>query len=101
MSFFGLTALGPQSTFESAARSEGKTLLHIFEEDDLKLAFDTVDSEKCGSINENKLCDFLRHLYHGPIPEYLDEEKCLRTYLKIKDGIIKWVSMTCHCSISP
>ena len=91
MSFFGLTALGPQSIFESAARSNDKTLLHIFEEHDLKQAFDKLDRKKSGKINQNMLGEFLENLYHGPIPEYLNEEQLLRGAMKITNDVITWV----------
>jgi len=44
MAFFGLTALGPQNTFESAL--PGQTILHIFDEKDFKDAFERVSNGK-------------------------------------------------------
>lgn len=40
MAFFGLTALGPQNTFEDALPSQ--RMLHLFDENDFKKAFDQV-----------------------------------------------------------
>jgi len=93
MTFFGLTALGPKSCFSAAAKESGKTLLHVFEECDLKVAFQKIDKENCGYIKESELRDFLSILYQGPPPDYLSEEGRLREIIQLKDnGLITWVS---------
>lgn len=43
MAFFNLTALGPQSIYKSLLKN--RSLLHIFEEEDVQKAFDQIQVE--------------------------------------------------------
>jgi len=67
MAFFGLTALGPQNSFFSAAKSFRN--LQIFDEDDFIAAWVKVnlsaDNKFCDS---SKLGDMMRALFRGPVP---------------------------------
>ena len=93
MSFFNLTALGPQSPFEAALKSDEKTLLHIFEEDDIRTAFESIDEQKIGKFHNTELDKYLISLYRGPVPDYLHEEQILRKLVtKEGDEYISWVS---------
>mmetsp|Transcript_55001 Transcript_55001/g.66240 ORF Transcript_55001/g.66240 Transcript_55001/m.66240 type:complete len:225 (+) Transcript_55001:96-770(+) len=46
MAFFGLTSLGPQNTFQHAARSDDRSYLHLFSVTDFKLAYDQLLEER-------------------------------------------------------
>mmetsp|Transcript_29357 Transcript_29357/g.43107 ORF Transcript_29357/g.43107 Transcript_29357/m.43107 type:complete len:187 (-) Transcript_29357:1177-1737(-) len=82
MSFFGLTALGPQSPF-LAASSGDKTLLHVFDEDDFKSAFDKIENN--GVIKASDLIDLLQIVYRGPVPSHLSELEKLRSALHVQN----------------
>jgi hypothetical protein len=66
MSFFGLTALGPQNTFATAAK-QARTL-HFFEQEDFQNAWDSVvgQSQQC---QLERLEEIMVKLYRGPVPE--------------------------------
>lgn len=66
MAFFGLTALGPQNTFE--ANSIHHRTLQIFEDEDFEEAWIKVNGKIGYCLNE-KIGDVLRFLFHGPIPK--------------------------------
>jgi len=66
MAFFGLTALGPQNSFEAASTSSRK--LQIFDEDDFREAWDKVNKKNSPHCHKSKIGDILRALFHGPIP---------------------------------
>ena len=51
MSFFGLTALGPKNTFQASRL--GQPTLHLFLEDDLKKAFDSVAANTEDGANQS------------------------------------------------
>lgn len=67
MAFFGLTALGPQNSFLSAAKSFRN--LQIFDEDDFINAWvkvnRSVDNKFCDSV---KLGEMMRSMFRGPVP---------------------------------
>lgn len=93
MSFFGLTALGPQSPF-LAASNGNKTLLHVFDEDDFKAAFDKVEDH--GVIKASILDNLLQIIYRGPVPSHLSEVEKLRNAMHVQndDESISWVSFS-------
>jgi len=97
MSFFGLTALGPQSPF-LAASSGDKTLLHVFDEDDFKSAFDKIENN--GVIKASDLIDLLQIVYRGPVPSHLSELEKLRSALHVQNDNepISWVSFS-QCNL--
>jgi hypothetical protein len=66
MTFFGLTALGPQNVF--AATATTYRYLQIFEEEDFKAAWVKVNKESKQSFKTN-LSAIFTALFHGPIPE--------------------------------
>jgi hypothetical protein len=66
MAFFGLTALGPQNSFESASTSFRN--LQIFDEEDFREAWEKVNKKNTPHCHKSKIGDILRALFHGPIP---------------------------------
>jgi hypothetical protein len=56
MAFFNLTALGPQSVYKSLLKN--RSLLHIFDEEDIQKAFDQIQLE--GSSRQRTCYRFLR-----------------------------------------
>lgn len=66
MAFFGLTALGPQNSFETAATTY--RILQIFDEDDFRQAWEKVNKKNTPHCNKSKLPDIFKTLFHGPIP---------------------------------
>jgi hypothetical protein len=56
MAFFNLTALGPQSVYKSLLKN--RSLLHIFDEEDIQKAFDQIQLE--GSSRQRACYRFLR-----------------------------------------
>ncbi len=67
MAFFGLTALGPQNTFEAQSRHHRN--LQIFEYDDFKEAWERVNGKRCIACPVDRLQDVFRALFRGPVPE--------------------------------
>jgi hypothetical protein len=67
MAFFGLTALGPQNSFEAQSRHHRN--LQIFEYDDFKEAWERVNGKNSISCPVENLQDVFRALFRGPIPE--------------------------------
>lgn len=67
MAFFGLTALGPQNSFQNASKCFRN--LQIFDEADFTAAWNrvngAVDAKFC---HISKLGDVMRTLYRGPVP---------------------------------
>ena len=66
MAFFGLTALGPQNCFSSAARQTRN--LQIFDIEDFKNAWVKVVGKSAKSTEIDQLGNIMRALFHGPIP---------------------------------
>ncbi|CAM9940979.1 unnamed protein product [Ectocarpus sp. 12 AP-2014] len=63
MAFFGLTALGPQNSFQVSLLDF--SYLDVFTALDMEKAFNIVDQEKRGYIHSNQVEAFLTELYHG------------------------------------
>ena len=73
MSFFGLTALGPKNNFQASRL--GQPTLHLFDEDDLKKAFDSavVDTgvdAKGASIPMGTVQKVLDKMYESRAPDH-------------------------------
>lgn len=66
MAFFGLTALGPQNSFES--NSTTFRYIQVFDEDDFKSAWAKVNGPEAQHTHKEKLAAILKALFHGPIP---------------------------------
>jgi len=66
MAFFGLTALGPQNSFESASTTFRN--LQIFDEEDFREAWEKINKRNTPHCNKSKLADILKTLFHGPVP---------------------------------
>ena len=66
MAFFGLTALGPQNAFASAARSSRN--LQIFEDSDFAAAWDKVVGPGRAFAQAKDMGAVLKALFRGPIP---------------------------------
>lgn len=67
MSFFGLTALGPQNCFEYVARSS--THIFIFEDKDFELAWRKILRDSAVCQTDDEMNQIFRVLYKGPVPE--------------------------------
>lgn len=67
MAFFGLTALGPQNTFEAQSRHHRN--LQIFEYEDFKGAWERVNGKRSVSCPVELLPELFRALFRGPVPE--------------------------------
>jgi hypothetical protein len=67
MAFFGLTALGPQNTFEECSAHHRN--LQIFEDLDFQLAWDKVNGSTAKFCHKSKIGEVLRALFHGPLPK--------------------------------
>lgn len=65
MAFFGLTALGPQNSFE--ALSTTFRYVQVFDEEDFKSAWVKVNGD-AQHTHKAKLSLILKALFHGPIP---------------------------------
>jgi hypothetical protein len=92
MSFFGLTALGPQNAFATAAK-QARTL-HIFEQDDFQRAWDGVIG-KAQQCRLDQLEEIMVKLYRGPVPSNDKDAICARfeeqsKYFEI-EGILTYV----------
>ncbi len=70
MSFFGLTALGPQNTFAATERSFRH--IHVFDDNDFKSAWDRVNGRGVLHCHISKLDDIMRMLFRGPVPKNED-----------------------------
>lgn len=66
MTFFGLTALGPQNVF--AATATTYRYLQVFDEEDFKTAWRKVNKESNQTLKTN-IGAILTALFRGPIPE--------------------------------
>ena len=66
MAFFGLTALGPQNAFASAARSSRN--IQIFEEENFEAAWDKIIGHRREFAPANEMGNVLKYLFRGPIP---------------------------------
>jgi hypothetical protein len=66
MAFFGLTALGPQNTFEESSAHHRN--LQIFEDQDFQDAWDKVNGRGAKYCEKLKIGAVLRALFHGPVP---------------------------------
>ena len=53
MSFFGLTALGPKNSFQASRL--GQPTLHLFNDDDLKNAFESITAEVGGNAKGKRI----------------------------------------------
>ncbi len=81
MAFFGLTALGPQNTFLSAAKIFRN--LQIFDENDFINAWVVVNKSKDNKFcDSSKLGDMMRVLFHGPVPAN-DNDCIVRAFQEI------------------
>jgi hypothetical protein len=65
MTFFGLTALGPQNAFNVS--STNYRYLQVFDEEDFRLAWRTVNRDVTQSL-KSKLPDVFKALFRGPVP---------------------------------
>ncbi|CAM9214907.1 unnamed protein product [Laminaria digitata] len=63
MAFFGLTALGPQNSFQVCLLDF--SYLDVFTAADIRRAFNIVDRERRGYLNTGQVEGFLTELYHG------------------------------------
>jgi threonyl-tRNA synthetase len=66
MAFFGLTALGPQNSFEAASVSH--RTIQIFDDSDFVSAWERVNGKRVAFADKANILKVLRTLYHGPIP---------------------------------
>lgn len=66
MAFFGLTALGPQNSFEEAAAHHRN--LQIFEDQDFEDAWYKINGKDATFCDKSKIGVILRVLFHGPVP---------------------------------
>ena len=66
MAFFGLTALGPQNCFSSAARQTRN--LQIFDDVDFENAWNKIVGKSSKFAETDQLGEIMRALFHGPIP---------------------------------
>lgn len=66
MAFFGLTALGPQNSFE--ALSTNFRYVQVFDEDDFRSAWVKVNGPDAQHTHKAKLPLIMKALFHGPIP---------------------------------
>lgn len=66
MAFFGLTALGPQNSFE--AQSTNFRYIQVFDEDDFKAAWIKVNGREALHTHRSKLPQIMKALFHGPVP---------------------------------
>ncbi|KAJ1437632.1 hypothetical protein B484DRAFT_477360 [Ochromonadaceae sp. CCMP2298] len=66
MAFFGLTALGPQNTFETL--STNFRYIQVFDEDDFKEAWIKAIGKDIHHCNSSRLADITRALFQGPVP---------------------------------
>ena len=78
MAFFGLTALGPQNCFSSAARQTRN--LQIFDEVDFENAWNKVVGKASKFAETDQLGEIMRALFHGPIPPSDQYEVCNFAY---------------------
>lgn len=67
MAFFGLTALGPQNSFEASSRHHRN--LQIFEDEDFQMAWEKVNGKRGLFCPVSKLEEVFSALFHGPLPE--------------------------------
>ncbi|CAG9332051.1 unnamed protein product [Blepharisma stoltei] len=87
MSFFGITALGPQNSFQThLINAIG---LNIFTPEEFKAAFDRIDKDKSGYIDIDEVRTLLRETY-GMDP--LEEEVAffMEEFDANRDGRISW-----------
>jgi hypothetical protein len=83
--FFGLTALGPTSTFaQGAMLAVG---VSEFSDDEWEAGFNKFDADKSGQLDPNELYNLLYHVYHGPPPKFASEGFISR-FDKNRDGKI-------------
>ena len=74
MSFFGLTALGPKKSFQASRL--GQPTLHLFNEDDLKKAFDSIvvdtgeHNAKGKGIPMGRVPKVLDKMYESSAPDH-------------------------------
>jgi hypothetical protein len=66
MAFFGLTALGPQNSFE--VRSTNFRYIQVFDEEDFKDAWVKAVGADTAPCHRGKLPAILKALFHGPVP---------------------------------
>lgn len=86
MSFFGLTALGPQNSFAKAERSS--THLHLFDDHDIIAAWNRVNGDQANACLTSKLDQVLKVLYRGPVGDY-DRAKVERELQSFPDSITR------------
>ena len=77
MAFFGLTALGPQNSFQTASTTFRN--LQIFEEADFTAAWNRVNGAGAKFTQVAKLGEMMRSLYRGPVPAN-DNEYIVRAF---------------------
>ncbi|CBN79845.1 hypothetical protein Esi_0014_0215 [Ectocarpus siliculosus] len=80
MAFFGLTALGPQNSFQVALLDF--SYLDVFTALDMEKAFNIVDHQKRGYIHSDQVEAFLTELYHGKpiacdLARFMEKKKSL------------------------
>ena len=69
--FFGLTALGPTSTFaQGAMLAMG---VSEFTDEEWETGFNKFDADNSGELDPNELYNLLYHVYHGPPPKFASE----------------------------
>lgn len=99
MAFFGLTALGPQNSFE--AQSAHHRTLQIFEDSDFQKAWESACGKRATFCRQDQLAAIFRVLFHGPVPQndldplnagfeehfYTSETITFDQYMKIMDTL--------------
>lgn len=97
MAFFGLTALGPQNTFATAARNY--RYIQVFSDEDFEHAWKKVnkDSTHC---HRSKIASIMKVLFHGPTPEneipYLDRAFSDAFALDDMISMIDFIKLMCE-----
>jgi hypothetical protein len=66
MAFFGLTALGPQNSFQ--VQSTSFRFIQVFDESDFKHAWVVTNGADALHCHRAKLPQLLKALFHGPVP---------------------------------
>ena len=87
MSFFGITALGPQNSFKSSLIDA--IGLKVFSQEDFKDSFSRIDKDQSGYIDITEVHDLLKDAY-GLDPLQVEVELFMQEFDENHDGRISW-----------
>mgnify|MGYP006280924461 CR=1 FL=1 len=87
MSFFGITAFGPQNPFETKLVSA--IGLKFFTEEEFKQAFERIDKDSSGYIEVGEVWNLLKETY-GMDPLEEEVEMFMQEFDTNQDGRISW-----------